>query len=497
MMDWTYQSAAYLSALPGLIGPGMDVTAGDKPSKLYFITSKKDTKEGGPDPRGPNCFSGTARWCWGADQGENFHKFVVPDVGGYVNLGRVLLTPAGRGDMDYIGHAAPGAGLFFQTTVMNVNGGSNVRIWHMPSWMGDLPAAEGVTNMHAGNRDALQASADGYKAKNVAFINCEARFSMDEAVQFFYAMEGVSWIRGVIYDPLHAPPGFGDPSIPNHEPGTDHGYGHIVGGSDFVDLSYVAQSLYAHTTDRNPLMAANNHAHVNVLHYDHGRAHVAKGEGLNVSDNGGFNAAAGKSMQCNMVGSMSVRGPNNNDSLCFAKVTGSLPKGSSGHSAWNSQFGWGRVGSQDDFFTSKPSGYMKPTLRMSAWPEGLGSNYAGVLRPCVNPLHPRVQEGLDFVDLMRRTVGVMPNRRYLYGNNVNKLCDQISNAIRGVQAPSQYINTVADSGGWPVLPEYGDNRYAPFPVDAARDEIILSGPFAGLSRIREWIILQYHSTMGR
>ena len=83
---WPYQSTPYLSALPGVAGPGLDVSAGDLPSKLYFITSYADTDEGEEDPRGPNCFSGTARYCWGADQGEGFHKYVLPLIGGYVNL---------------------------------------------------------------------------------------------------------------------------------------------------------------------------------------------------------------------------------------------------------------------------------------------------------------------------------------------------------------------------------------------------------------------------
>ena len=54
--SWPYQNTPYLSALPGVGGPGLDVSRGDLPSKLYFVTSLENVKEGGPDPRGPNCF---------------------------------------------------------------------------------------------------------------------------------------------------------------------------------------------------------------------------------------------------------------------------------------------------------------------------------------------------------------------------------------------------------------------------------------------------------
>lgn len=509
--SWPYQSTPYQSALPGVAGPGMDISAGDLPSKFYFVTSRDETKEGGTDTRGPNCFSGTLRWCWEHDQGEGFHKFVFSQVGGYVYLGRVVLTTSGRGNMDYIGQSAPGAGLFVQCAAMVINGGSNVRVWHLPSWVGDMPSADGVTNFHVGNRDALQFGKDGYKVRGGVHINCEARFSMDEGVQAFYAVEGLSWIRGAIYDPLHIPPDFGDEDITNHHPGDDHGYGQLIGGSDFCDFSLTMQSLYAHTTDRNPLTSANNHAHLNNLHYDHGRPDIKAGAGLNVSDNGGFNTQANKAMQCNCVGNVSVRGPNNNDTLILAKVTNAIPAGSTGHAAHNSVFGWPSPESQDDFFTHKPDGYMQPTPRRTAWPAGVGSNYSGILKPCAYPLNPTVQEGLAFAQLIRETVGCKPARRYLYKGGINTVMDQIDAAIRGVVSNgSQWVNTVEEAGGWPEMPEAfvdplnpGSEYHAPIPLGPERDEIVLSGNFSngaskvGYSLIRCWIIEQYLHDQGR
>jgi hypothetical protein len=511
IFTWPYQSTPYLSALPGVAGPGLDVSAGDLPSKLYFITSYDDTKEGGPDERGPNCYSGTLRYCWGADQGEGFHKYVIPLIGGYVHVGRVVLTPEGRGDMDYLGHAAPGAGLFVQTAALCLYGGSNMRVWHLPSWVGDKPSAPDCTNFHAGNRDALQAGAEGHFPSNCAFINCEARFSMDEAVQVYYAMDGVSWIRGAVYDPLHVPPDFGDDDIANHEPGADHGYGHIIGGAEIVDRSLVSQSLYAHTTDRNPLVSALNHSHINVLHYDHGRPEGGKGEALNVRDNENVCAGAGLTMQCNLVGCVSVRGPNNNDTLCFARTLNAIPEGSTGHAANNSVYGWPSPESQDEFFTSKPDDYMQPTLRRSAWPSGLGANYSGVLQPCAYPLNPTLQEGLAFAQLIRTTVGCKPASRWRYKGGVNTVMDQIDAALRGVASErTQWVNTVDEAGGWPEMPTLavdpekpGDEHHAPIPLGADRDEVCLSGTFAdgtskvGYTKLRAWAIDQYFYVMGR
>lgn len=505
-MSWPYQNTPYLSALPGVGGPGLDVSSGDLPSKIYFVTSVENVKTGGPDPRGPNCFSGTLWYCWYADQGEGFHKFIVPLVSGYAYLGRAMNTPE-RPNFDYIGHAAPGAGLFVQTANMRVRA-SNSRIWHLPSWVGDLPSADGPDKFQADQRDALGASASDTEISRVAWINCEARFSMDEGVEVWYDAVGVSWIRGAIFDPLHTPPDFAMPDGSHHEEGVDHGYGHLVGGR--ADYSLSMQSLYAHTTGRNPLVAAPFHAHINNLHYNHGRPYVGRGEGLTIDDNGDANADAGRSMRANMVGCITVRGPEQGDSLTLGVVQ-DVTEGSSGHSANNSQFGWPNPTSQDEFFSSAPEAYMRPTLRAGAWPMGLGFNYSGVAKPCANPLLPSVQEGLAFAQLIRTSVGCMPSRRYLYTGGVNKVMDQIDAAIRGIKAaPPQYVNTVDEAGGWPTLPTLSidpanptSDYHAALPMGADRDDLVLDGEFSdgssriGYSKLRAWVIEQYFYVMGR
>jgi hypothetical protein len=507
-LSWPYQQPSYLSALPGVAAPGLNFGT-DLPSKVYLVTSLADTVVGGADPSyGPNCFSGTWRYCWQADQGAGFHKYMKPLVGGYLYLGRSVLAPATRGNFDYIGHAAPGAGLFIRCGVPNTMGGSNTRLWHLPSWMGDEAAASGVTTLHAGNRDCIQMSNNGAFPATCAMINCEGRFSMDEAFQCFDPMDGISWIRCAVYDPLHTPPDFGDPTIVNHEPGADHGYGHLIGGSGFVDNSLVMQSVYAHTTDRNPLAASNRHSHVNNLHYDHGRPAIAKGEGLVVCDNGGFNVAAGLSQQCNLVGNVAVRGANNNSALVLAKVSGTLSTGSTAHSAYNCQFGWTAPTSQDDFFTTKPGGYLQPTLRSTAWYDGLGPNYSGALIPAADPLNPTVREGVAFTNLMRRTVGCKPGRRHKYQNGVNRLMDKIDGAIKATPTSTQWINTVLEAGDWPVLPVLsidpsapGAEYHAAIPLGSDRDDILVSGRFAngaskvGYTKIRAWVIEQYFHSL--
>jgi len=496
-MRWPYQSTPYLSALPGVGGPGLDVSQGDLPSKMYFIDSVENVKQGGPAPElGPNCFKGTLWWCWYADQGEGFSKWMWPLRGGYAYLGRAMNTPE-RDNFDYVGHAAPGAGLFIQTADMRVRG-SNSRIWHMPSWCGDLPSAD-PDSFKADMRDCFGASSSESDISRVAHVNCDARFSMDEAAEVWYSALGVAWIRSAIYDPLHIPPDFAMPDGSHHEAGVDHGYGHLVGGR--ADYSLAMQSLYAHTTGRNPLVAAPNHAHINNLHYNHGRPYVGRGEALHIDDNSGSNADAGNTMQCNVVGNVTVRGPEQGDTLTLAVVDDVTP-GSSGHGAWNSQFGWDAPRSQADFFKDAPPDYLKSILRRGAWPLGLGFNYDGVLKPCADPLRPTVQEGLAFTQLMRETVGCMPARRYLYASGVNRVLDQIDAAIRGIKAPPpQYVNTVAEAGGWPDLPTLGIDPtkpnpewwHAPLPLGADRDEVLDDG----YSRLRRWVIDQNEHVMGR
>lgn len=510
-LNWPYQSTPYLSALPGVGGPGLDVSKGDLPSKIYFVTSTENVKEGGPDPRGPNCYSGTFWYCWYADQGDGFHKWIIPLVGGYCFLGKGMNTPL-RANFDYIGHAAPGAGLFVQTAALCVRA-SNSRVWHLPSWVGDLPSAGGPDEFKADQRDALKCSTSDEEITRVAFINCEARFAMDECVEVWYDALGASWIRGAVYDPLHIPVGFDMPDDPNHDAGSDHGYGHLVGGR--ADYALTMQSLYAHTTDRNPLVSAPNYAHINNLHYDHGRPNVGRGAGIKIDDNGEHNATDGRSMQFNMVGCISVRGPNNNDDLVFVEVQDVTP-GSSAHAAYCSVYGW-PADSVADFFNmyrdpppDTYANYLRPTLRPGAWPLGLGFDYDGVLVPCADPMRPTVQEGLAFTQLMRTTVGCMPSRRYLFASGVNRVLDQIDQAIRGVEAPSQWVNTVDDAGGWPDIPSAtidpvnpSADYHAPIPLDASRDDILLEGTFSdgsskvGYSALRAWAIEQYFYVLGR
>ena len=508
MNAWPYQNTPYLSALPGVGGPGLDVSNGDKPSKFYFVRSMENVKEGGPDPRGPNCFSGTWWWCWYADQGEDFSKWMFLDVGGYCYLGRSMNTPEGRDDFDYIGHSAPGAGLFVQTANLRVRA-SNSRIWHLPSWVGDLPSADGPDSFKADQRDAMGTSSSTDSVNKVAFLSCEGAFAMDETVQVWYDAIGASWIRGAIFHPLHTPPDFAMEEGSHHEAGVDHGFGHLVGGH--ADYSLAMQSLYAHSTDRNPLVAAPNHAHINNLHYNHGRPYIGRGEAVNIDDNGGHNEAAGRAMQANIVGNMTVRGPNQGDSLTLARV-GTVTPGSSGHVAHNSQFGWERPASQEDFITSHPADYLKPTLRRGAWPLGLGFNYDGVVKPARDPLNPTIQEGLAFVQLMRETVGCMPNRRYLYRGGLHRVFNQIEHAIRGNDPPAtpQFVDTVAQAGGWPNVPTLSVDstkpnkwHHAPIPLGADRDDIVTDGVFLdgrpcnGFSKVRKWVIDQDIFVRGR
>ena len=527
-LRWPNQITPYRSAMPGLAGGGMDISAPELPTKFYFINSLADTSTGGTDARGPNCFAGTFRYCWGADQGAGFHKVIFPLISGYAYTGRRVTGPA-RDNFDYIGHAAPDAGLFIRCTGLRAGGGANMRMWHLPSWLGDEASAAGVVNFDADYRDCIGGTASGVASKGLAYINCEARFGMDEAAEIgYYECDGVSWIRGAVYDPLHEPPDFFLPPPSHHVPGVDHGYAMLAGGTKnatpptaWTSNVLVQQSLFAHSTDRNPLISVLTAAHINNLHYNHGRPNPGgRGAGLKMNDNQGVMAQSGKTMHLNVVGNVTVMGPEQaaiqDQAPVLAETTGTFPAGCTGHVAHNAQFGWVPVTSQDIFMRTVPyAGYLQPTLRLNAWYDGFGDNYQGMLRAFRNPLNPDPQEGLEFVELMRETVGCMPRRRYKLQGGLNRVFNQIADAIRGVPFPGfQYINRVSDlgtgNGGWDILPASTvidplaptKDYHAPLPCDASRDTILTSGTFsngasmAGYTKWRAWCIEQYLHVMG-
>jgi hypothetical protein len=175
-------------------GPGLDVSNGDLPSKFYFVNSFENVKEGGPAPEyGPNCFAGTLWWCWYANQGEGFSKWMFPNKSGYCYVGRAFNSPL-TANFDYIGHAAPGAGLFIRCGRMTVSG-SNSRVWHMPAWLGDDPSFDGPDSFKADQRDCLCFSHPDQDINRVMHISW-ARFSMDEVGTGLVRTPRVcSWIR--------------------------------------------------------------------------------------------------------------------------------------------------------------------------------------------------------------------------------------------------------------------------------------------------------------
>jgi hypothetical protein len=525
-LRWPNQITPYRSALPGLAGPGMDISKPELPTKFYFINDMTDAATGAIDPsKGPNCYTGTGRYCWYANQGAGFHKVIIPLIGGYGYVGRTWNGDE-MANMDYIGHAAPGPGLIFRCGRIRIQG-DNQRLWHCASWMGDEVAVGGGPSFDADQRDCFSTGqpVPGTIQKNIAFINCEGRFGMDEIAECGYSpLDGGSWLRGAIYDPLHVPPDWSS-GDPNHGPGEDHGYGQLVGGagSGPTDRTLTAQSVYSCTTDRNPLWCGVNHAHINNIHYNHGRPNPGgRGEGCHIADNLGSNAGRGLTMHINVVGNLSVLGPEQAPIAAqepvLAAAASSMPVGCTGHSNLNSQLGWTLVNSQDQFIRTVPyPEFRKKDVRLSAWYDGFGDDYRGVTRFARDPLRPTIQEALEFSRLLRETVGMMPRRRYLYKGGLHRCFDQIDNAIRGVPATFQYINRVsdlpangADATGWEVMPAVPmmdplnptKDWHAPMPLDATRDDVLTSGYFSngapktGYTKWRAWVIEQYFYVMG-
>lgn len=498
-LTWPSQTVGYQPTLPNHGAYGMDANGGGLPSTVIFVTSLANTNSGAAAPSlGSNVYEGTWEYAWKFNNSTTRHKIIVPLVSGWINFGRSINSTAGIGNMSYWGQAAPGPGLYIRNSALRLNGGSDMRVWHLPVYMGDEAGGLG-----ADARDCIQVGSSGLTPSQIVLINCECNWGIDELMEAYYPVDLLTMVYCSFAEPLHVPPDFlhsGDP------PGTDHGFGPIIGGGGFVDRVCAYRNLWAHSTDRAPLTAANRYAHANNLHYNHGRPGGGKGEGVNILDNGSHNPTA---MYSNVVRNLFVRGPENNASLCAARTNGTLPTDSHGHSEGNVQHGWTAPANQDAFFTTAGGGYLQGSLT-TAWPSGWGSSYEGTLAIASNPLSPTTAEKLAFADLVLDSVGAKPSERAGYGR-IGAYRTQIENAISGVGQSFQFVNSVSEAGGWFTLPEEtisdvtspGADWHEPIPLGSDRDDVLLSGTFSngaskvGYTKLEAWGIEQHYYVGGQ
>jgi hypothetical protein len=446
---------------------------------------------------GANVFRGTWDYAWRHTASP---KCLIPLHSGTTTVGNDTNSALAGNFVSYWGQFAPSPGLFLRATNPRLNGGSDCQIWHLRSYMGD----DTVSGFSVETRDCFAHGNSGITnvVRNV-LINCEFAWSIDELADFSYTFDGVTVIYCAFIEPLHAPPNLphtGDPV------GTDHGFGPIVGGEGQPVRFCMMRNFFAHTTGRNPLTSATAYTHANNLHYNHGRPAVGSGNAIH------WHATNSLPMEANILGNLFVRGPNNNNSLVAAACQVTVQSGSGAFLNFNSQHGWTAPSGQSGFMTSAPSGFVQSTYRPTALPSFWGdAALTGVLRWAVNPLAPTASELTGFVDLMEDSVGAQPGLRTVGVGRVAPIFTQVRQRLAGTgSSASQYVDTVAQAGGYPSISSVtvdplnpGSHWHAPLPASATRDNVLVSGALlngssaVGYTQLEAWALNQHYYVGGK
>ena len=507
-LEWPLHSPSYglgPPALPGHAGYGMDSRGGwgrdmaTPATTVIFVNSNASNVSGSAlssSTYGGTTFAGTWRYAW---QHTAQHKIIIPLVGGYIQIGDDPNSAAEVPFMTYCGQFAPRPGLVLRQTNPRVNGGSDQQIWHLRSYQGDDPSS----SFPVGIRDCMAIGRNGSFPSRVVAINCELAWGLDELLDSFYGVNGMTLIYCAFIEPLHAPPLLPHPEDPV---GTDHGFGPILGGGAQPANLCTMRNLWAHTTARNPLTSATTFVHANNLHYNHGRPGGGNGNGVH------WHATNSAPMLANVLGNLFIRGPQNTSSMVAVACQVGVSSGSGCFLSKNVQHGWSAPSSQNAFLTSAPGGFVQSTYRPTALPSFWGdAALTGVLDLAANPLAPTLAEINDFIDLMEDSVGTQPGWRDSNApSRVDAMFSQIRARLTGGSTGNQMVDTVAQAGGWfdldnvgPIDPlNPGTHWHAPFPT-TNRDQVLTSGSLlngmsaVGYTRLEAWALNQHYYVGGK
>lgn len=503
-LDFPDHSPNYVSQMPGTGGYGMQTPGGagrDTGTTVIFVDTPNAGNSGTAIDAslsaalgwGVPAYHGTMEWAWRHSASP---KTLIINTSGVATIQDSLPcqtgTPPRPGFVTVYGQFAPAPGFMLRGCNLAGNGASDLAVWHLRSAMGD-----DATGLPAGNRDCFSSGYGGGVTSRVVLINCEFQWSVDEICDFYRTHSEVSILQCAIIEPLHD-------SIINHpeDPvNEDHGFGPLIGGDTANPTQPFAittfRNLWAHTTGRNPLTNATTFTHANNLHYNHGRP-----TGINADGNAVQLFSAGDSITSNILGNAFIRGPNNRGNLVAVSVSGSLPPGSACYLNGNSQFGWTPPASQAGFVTNAPAGFVASSLQLGI--PGSWGGLNGVLDWAANPLSPTATEWADFVDLMERSVGAQPRWRRPSTSRLRTVFQQIRDRLAGVTQTNQFVNTVAEAGGWPTIAvaqvhplNPGTHWHAPIPTGSDVFTPYTSGTFSdgksriGYTRLEAWAYEQH------
>jgi len=487
-LTWNVHNPSYIPVLPGHGGYGMDTPGGtgrhlSTPATSIFLIDRLDAAEvGSARPElGANVYSGSFAYCWRAAVSP---KVIIPIISGWVNVAASLPGQEGpvptSGFFSYWGQFAPAPGLFIQNTKIFINGGGNVVVMHLRSYMGDTTPGLG-----ADNRDPFGQGCGTCSPTNIVLINNEFAWSVDELCDFYRTSHLVTWAYNAFISPLH------DSIIehPGDPTNTDHGFGPLIGGdSESGQPGSVSfyRNFFAHTTGRTPAVNAQQIAAANNLYYNAGgRPGGGNGEAIDIWSQ---NTTAPRI--ANIVGNGFVRGPEHTSSIVAVRVrSGGAQTGTVGYLAGNAVHGW-TAANQAALVNSSVPSWQQSTLRSTAWPGSWGTESAGYLQWAANPQAPTLQEWFNFVDLMDSSVGAQPAIRTSSHGRVANVFTQLRNRLNGGSTSFQFVDTVEEDGGWFSVPSTlidptnpGAHWHAPLPTGPGRDIPYTSGTFSnGLSR---------------
>jgi hypothetical protein len=489
-LTWNVHSPSYIPVIPGHSGYGMDTPGGTgrhlttPATSIYLIDDLGSGNVGSARPElGTNVFSGTFQYCWRATASP---KVIIPIISGITNVAASVPGQQGTqptaGFFSYWGQFAPAPGFFIRNTKVFINGGGDVVVMHMRSYMGD--DADGLG---AGNRDPFSSGCGACSPQNIVLINNEFAWSVDELCDFYRTSHLVTWLYNAFINPLHD-------SIINHPddpPDFDHGFGPMYGGdseSGQPGSFTFYRNLFAHISGRAPAVMANNFSAANNLYYNVGGRPGAVGNSEAI---GIWSQATTSPRRANIVGNGFIRGPENTSSIVAVRVrSGGVETGTIGYMAGNAVHGW-TANSQADLVSSALTGWQQESLVSVAWPGSWGSEAGGYTQIFEDPHNPTAEEWHAFVDLMDNSVGAQPAARTADVGRVDSVFKQIRDRLNGGSTDFQFINTVEEDGGWFDVPttlidptDPGTHWHAPLPTGSGRDTPYTSGTFSnGLSRV--------------
>lgn len=489
-LTWNFHSPGYVPVLPLHGGYGMDTPGGTgrnlatPATSIYLVDSLSSSNSGSARPElGTNVFSGTFQYCWRATASP---KVIIPIISGWANLAASVPSQQGTaptaGFFSYWGQFAPDPGFFLRGTKPFINGGGDCVIMHLRSYMGD-----DVGGLGADNRDCFGQGCGTCAPERIVLINNEFCWSVDEIVDFFRTSHLVTWAYNAFINPLH------DSVIehPGDPTDTDHGFGPLFGGdsaSGQPGSFAMYRNLFAHITGRGPASTAKAFAAANNLYYNAGgRPGGGNGEAIDI-----WSQATTDPRISNIVGNGFIRGPEHTNAIIAVRVRsgGGAEAGTEGYLVNNSVHGWTAT-SQASLVNPGIANWQQLTLRSSAWPGSWGTEQDGYTQWTENPLAPTLDEWNNFVDLMDESVGAQPAIRTAAHGRVDNVFTQVRDRLTGGSASFQFIDTVAEDGGWFSVPETlidptnpGTHWHAPLPTGAGRDTPYTSGTFSnGLSRV--------------